>query len=51
MRRPIPVSPGKLVPEPSTHICFSPNKLVAMSIIMAIDTIFLSVVYPLVAAS
>jgi hypothetical protein len=52
MHRPIPVPPGKLIPDlPSTYASVSLNKLVAVSMILAIDTIFYTILYPLVAGT
>ena len=52
MNRYIPVSPFRYIPaSPSNRASTSPNKLVAASLIVAVNTIVFSFVYPLVAAT
>ena len=48
----IPISPSKLIPKlPSTIASVSRSKLFAVALIVALDVIICSAVYPLVTAA
>jgi hypothetical protein len=52
MSRYIPVSPFKYIPDPpNNRATLSENKLIAMLMILAVNTICLSLVYPLIAGT
>lgn len=51
MSRFVPVSPFKYIPASPRLSFISESKIVAVSMIVAIDTIIFSLAYPLVAAA